>query len=116
MQTTKFAMHLEPGSDQSLQLLKAMIKTSNKEIFRGNLQILVDYKWDQMRSKVICHSFVYFVFAIGVTIDQMIKQPVKEYKIALMIATVILLVLEGLQFLKLKKEYFSIWNIIDLSG
>ena len=107
-------MNLEPGSEESLKILKAMIGTSNTEIFRGDLKILVDYKWDQMRRQVIGHLLVCFMYVLGVTFNQI--WPVREFKIALLTATILLLFREGLQMHYLKKEYFSIWNSIDLSG
>ena len=70
LQTSKFAIDLTPGSEESSMLLKAMIDTENREIFRGDLQILVDYKWDQMKGQVKIHTLVYFIFAMIISIDQ----------------------------------------------
>ena len=95
LKTTKFALDFSPGSDQSCMLLKAMILTENKEIFRGDLQILVDFKWDQMERQVKFHSLIYFTFALFLTGDQFWTS--NMLKVALIIICLVLQTREVLQ-------------------
>ena len=104
LMTSKFAMDLNPGSKESLDLLQALIDTSNREIFRGDLQILVEYKWEQTESWVIFHSLVYFMFALGVIINHFLSNQI--LKVVLIVIGFILLIRECLQIYKKISQYF----------
>ena len=67
--TTIRRINFTPGSSSSVDWLKRIFDANNREVFRSNLVLLIDYKWEQVKHLVYYHGLIYIVYAILLILD-----------------------------------------------
>jgi len=92
--TLQFPCDLRPGSAFSTELLNALSDSKNKELFRSDMKLVLEFKWDQLKNMVFLQNFELFAYVVFLLLC---KTDVILAPLALLIFTVIIAVPEAFQ-------------------
>jgi len=115
---------LSVGSEFSSTLLNAMIASGNKELFRSDMKIIMEYKWDQLRKYVFYQNYTLMLYVAYFTF---VKIRYIEDHLFLLTFTIIVTIPELIQNYKsIKKatdseyegqfDFEDIQNFVELVG
>ena len=89
--TLQIKCDLSIGSDFSTLLLQKMITSLNKELFRCDMTILLEYKWNQLKTYVFLQNLFLMSYVIYFI---MVKIKVIDDRIGLLVFTIVVMVPE----------------------
>ena len=67
--TSTFMINTIPGSDNSIQWLQKMKDAKNDEIFMSNLELLVNFKWNQVWNFILADTFAHLFYYLLVSLE-----------------------------------------------
>lgn len=111
--STAFCLPSTPGTQGSLEILKAILASRNKDVYRTELiQYFIRSKWSKVQAWVYLYTFLLWVNILMLVLLQ--AQPSLPLIISLLTVNSLLLLWEFIQVLLTKIEYFqSPMNILD---
>lgn len=92
---------LSIGGEFSSTLLNAMIASGNKELFRSDIKIIMEYKWYQLRKYVFLQNYTLMLYVLYFT---MVKIRLIKDHLFLLTFTIIVTIPELIQNYKSFKK------------
>jgi len=89
--TLQFTCDLSAGSVYSAKLLNEMAFSPNKELFRSNIKILLEYKWENLKNWIMFQNMILLSYIIFLIMN---KIEVVSMRLYLLISTCIILIPE----------------------
>ena len=68
--TLQFTCDLSAGSLYSEKLLNKMAFSPNKELFRSNIKILLEYKWDNLKNWIMLLNMILLAYVIFLILNK----------------------------------------------
>ena len=56
------------GEKKILKLLEKLQKTCNTEVFRSEVNLLIDYMWEKNRKAIITVQFIYITYVVTIAV------------------------------------------------
>ncbi|OMJ95680.1 hypothetical protein SteCoe_930 [Stentor coeruleus] len=102
------------GSEKSIELLKAILESANKEIFKSEfIQSLVSNRWDEV--KLWIYSYTFLMWINLVLLITLLADFSWVYLIPFIVVNTLLFMWEFFQFIDSGLEYIQdIWNLVDM--
>ncbi|OMJ90474.1 hypothetical protein SteCoe_7177 [Stentor coeruleus] len=111
---TYFKLNMNPGSNDSINFVKALISTENETVFMSDfIKIILEEKWKKIRSVLYIQSLLYLIYLIAISCYSTFEG--MFLLILSFVLNVILILYEFKQAISSGSDYFSdIWNYFDL--
>lgn len=59
-----FKLNPEFGTTDNIALLEALIECKNNSIFKTDMQLIIDYKWINLKYHVMILPFIFVIYSI----------------------------------------------------
>lgn len=111
---TYFKLNMNPGSNESINFVKALISTENETVFMSDfIKIILEEKWKKIRSVLYIQSLLYLIYLIAISCYSTFEG--MFLLILSFVLNVFLILYELKQAISSGSDYFSdIWNYFDL--
>lgn len=111
---TYFKLNMNPGANESLDIIKALISTENATIFLSQfVKIILEEKWKKVRSVLYIQASLYLLYLIVISCYSTFEG--MFLLIFSFVLNVILILYELKQAISSGSDYFSDpWNYLDL--
>ncbi|OMJ69060.1 hypothetical protein SteCoe_33313 [Stentor coeruleus] len=111
---TYFKLNMNPGANESLDLIKVLISTENETIFLSKfVKIVLEEKWKKIRSVLYIQALLYLLYLIVISCYSTFEGVF--LLIFSFVLNVILILYELKQAISSGSDYFSDpWNYLDL--